>query len=144
MSLIGLRCKHSDVFSLQVLIGRGLFLLLQVHCSPSYAYYFSLFFSVFESVLMAVRSHPFPFRTRKLSSLTLMILGWRRPGKLNQCRYKVKSLSWIETFLLFCWDLSPTKLQPKKAVFLCPKMAKNDEILGNNRAYYWHIMRGVV
>ena len=47
MSLIGLRCKHSDVFSLQVLIGRGLFLLLQVHCSLSYAYYFSLFFFSF-------------------------------------------------------------------------------------------------
>ena len=29
MSLIGPGCKHSDVFSLRVLIGRGLFLLLQ-------------------------------------------------------------------------------------------------------------------
>ena len=34
-----------------------------------------------------MRSHPFPFRTRKLSSFTLMILGWRRPGKVNKCRY---------------------------------------------------------
>ena len=30
MSLIGLKCKHGDVFSLWVLIGRGLFLLIRV------------------------------------------------------------------------------------------------------------------
>ncbi len=40
-----------------------------------------------------MRSHPFPFRTRKLSSFTLTILGWRRPGKLNQCRHLYSSLA---------------------------------------------------
>ena len=30
MSLIGLMCKRGDTFSLQVLIGRGLFLLFQI------------------------------------------------------------------------------------------------------------------
>ena len=42
---------------------------------------------------MAMRSHPFPFRTRKLSSFTLKILGWRRPGKLKQCRHLYSSLA---------------------------------------------------
>ena len=42
---------------------------------------------------MAQRSHPFPFRTRKLSSVAMMILGWRRPGKLIQCRHLYSSLA---------------------------------------------------
>ena len=32
--------------------------------------------------------HPFPFRTRKLSSLALMILGGQPPGKVGHCRNK--------------------------------------------------------
>ena len=47
----------------------------------------------FKSVLIAVRSHPFPFRTRKLSSFASMILGWRRPGKVDQCRHRYSSLA---------------------------------------------------
>ena len=34
-------------------------------------------------VFITVRIHPFPFRTRKLSSLVPTILGWRRPGKIG-------------------------------------------------------------
>ena len=34
-------------------------------------------------VLITVRVHPFPSRTRKLSSLLPTILGWRRPGKIG-------------------------------------------------------------
>ena len=34
-------------------------------------------------VLIRVRVHPFPFRTRQLSSLLPTILGWRRPGKIG-------------------------------------------------------------
>ena len=37
-----------------------------------------------KSVLIAVRVHPFPFRTRQLSSLVPKILGWRRPGKIGR------------------------------------------------------------
>ena len=36
-----------------------------------------------KSVSMAVRVHPFPSRTRQLSSLALTILGWKRPGKIR-------------------------------------------------------------
>ena len=43
-----------------------------------------LFFSKkSELVLIAARVHPFPFRTRKLSSFALKILGWKRPGKIG-------------------------------------------------------------
>ncbi len=37
---------------------------------------------------MAVRVHPFPSRTRQLSSLALTILGWKRPGKISRCQHK--------------------------------------------------------
>ena len=33
---------------------------------------------------MTTRVHPFPSRTRKLSSFVPTILGWRRPGKIGQ------------------------------------------------------------
>ena len=93
MRLIGLRCKHGDVFSLQVLIGRGLDLLF---FQPNLCKFLLLLPSLcsvlkvlafFKSVLMAVRFHLFPFRTQKLSSYASKILGWRRPGKIDQCRH---------------------------------------------------------
>ncbi len=37
-------------------------------------------------VAMAGGSHLFPFRTQKLSLHTLMVLGWRRPGRVGRCR----------------------------------------------------------
>ena len=36
---------------------------------------------------MTVRVHPFPFRTRQLSSLVLTILAWRRAGKIGRCQH---------------------------------------------------------
>ena len=41
-----------------------------------------------QSVLIAVRVHPFPSRTRQLSSLAPKILGWRRPGKIGSADTK--------------------------------------------------------
>ena len=38
-------------------------------------------------VSMTVRVHPFPFRTRKLSSSVAKILVWRRTGKIARCRH---------------------------------------------------------
>ncbi len=35
-------------------------------------------------VLLTLRVHPFPFRTRKLSSTVPTILSWRRLGKIGQ------------------------------------------------------------
>ena len=39
-------------------------------------------------VLLTVRVHPFPFRTRKLSSPVPTILAWRRAGKIGQRQHK--------------------------------------------------------
>ena len=38
-------------------------------------------------VLIAARVHPFPYRTRKLSSLALKILGGKLPGKISRCQH---------------------------------------------------------
>ena len=66
-------CKHGDVFSLQILIGRSLFLLfMRPLLRTSFVLHLSLFFS--SPVFMAKRFNPFPFRTRKLSSFTPTIL----------------------------------------------------------------------
>ena len=46
-----------------------------------------------KSVLMTMRVHPFPFRTRKLSSSVPKILGWRRPGKIGRCRHRCSSIA---------------------------------------------------
>ncbi len=51
-------------------------------------------------MLIAVRVHPFPFRTRKLSSLALKILGGQLPGKISRCQhFKHITLSYV-LFLL--------------------------------------------
>ncbi len=42
--------------------------------------------SLKNAVAIARRIHLFPCRTQKLSSLTLMILGGRLPGKVESCR----------------------------------------------------------
>ena len=57
-------------------------------------YFSPLFYSVFNvhmhikkyAVTIAGRTHLFPYRTQKLSSLALMILGGRPPGKARRCR----------------------------------------------------------
>ena len=46
-------------------------------------------------VKITARVHPYPFRTRKLSSPVPKILGWKRPGKIGHCQR-------IASFLLFC------------------------------------------
>ena len=35
-----------------------------------------------------MRIHPFPCRTRKLSSQTPKVLGWKRPGRIGSCQIK--------------------------------------------------------
>ena len=44
-------------------------------------------------VLIRARVHPFPSRTRKLSSLLPTILGWRRPGKIGSANTKAHDAS---------------------------------------------------
>ena len=38
-------------------------------------------------MILTQRVHPFPFRTRKLSSAVPTILAWRRAGKIGHCRH---------------------------------------------------------
>ena len=38
---------------------------------------------------MALRTHLFPSRTQKLSSIAPKVLGWTRPGRLGRCRISV-------------------------------------------------------
>ena len=42
-------------------------------------------------VLIRARVHPFPFRTRKLSSLLPKILAWRRAGKIGNANINGQS-----------------------------------------------------
>ena len=51
-------------------------------CSVSNEHFCSL-----QSVILTQRVHPFPFRTRKLSSAVATILVWRRTGKIAHCQH---------------------------------------------------------
>ena len=47
-------------------------------------------------MLIRARVHPFPSRTRKLSSLLTTILGWRRPGKIGSANTeRSHSFEWL-------------------------------------------------
>ena len=51
-------------------------------------------------VLIRARVHPFPSRTRKLSSLLPTILGWRRPGKIGSANTKAPMTKVMGALLL--------------------------------------------
>ena len=55
-------------------------------CDVFFAYF--LFKRKVQLVLIRARVHPFPFRTRKLSSLLPKILVWRRTGKIGNANTK--------------------------------------------------------
>ena len=50
-------------------------------------------------VSMTTRVHPFPFRTRKLSSSVAKILVWRRTGKIARCQHKNSGCECSRCFL---------------------------------------------
>ena len=52
-------------------------------------------------VLIRARVHPFPSRTRKLSSLLPTILGWRRPGKIGSAN--TKEVTHASDFFFYCF-----------------------------------------
>ena len=69
-------------------------------------FHFSVLCSIFrvqpeEPVLMTMRIHLFPSRTQKLSSWVPKILGWRRPGKIERCRYQTQETR-LSGFLSYC------------------------------------------
>ena len=67
---------------------------------------FEVFFAYFlfrekvKLVLIRARVHPFPFRTRKLSSLLPKILAWRRAGKIGSANIKGLMINRAFTCLL--------------------------------------------
>ena len=79
MSLIGLMCKRGDTFSLQVLIGRGLFLFLLV-CSLSFVLLLLFFFqfSLIGAYGSEVTPVPFPNTEVKLVYVddTWLVTAW--------------------------------------------------------------------
>ena len=100
-------CKWSDPFSKRVLIGRGLdhnsletlksqrknvssdYSVLKAR--PSKKYWTAtqkcvILIQSDRSVSMTVRSHLFPFRTQKLSSLVPKIVSWKRLVKIGSRR----------------------------------------------------------
>ena len=58
-------------------------------------------------VLIAVRVHPFPSRTRKLSSLAPKILVWRRTGKIGNANIGNRTVGRLSCF--FCCDWNKRK-----------------------------------
>ena len=102
MWLIGHRCKCSNVLSWVILIGRGLDQekdgIKEFKQRSEIGKETNIVLS--NSVAIAQRTHPYPYRTRKLSSVALMILGWWRPGKVGRCRGREKPVEEIQQ--VFC------------------------------------------
>ena len=118
--LIGTMCKWSDPFSKRVLIDRGLdhnsletfkstknvssdYSVLKAR--PSKKHWTGtqkcvILIQSDRSVSMTVRSHLFPFRTQKLSSLVPKIVSWKRLVKIGSRRLEQKALREISG--LFC------------------------------------------
>ena len=68
---------------------------------------FEVFFAYFlfrekvKLVLIRARVHPFPFRTRKLSSLLPKILAWRRAGKIGSANTEGRTFCPSFFFIFF-------------------------------------------
>ena len=58
-------------------------------------------------VIIAERSHLFPFRTQQLSSHTSTIFGWRRPEKIDRCHQPDKNS--FDTGSFFMFSLQPNE-----------------------------------
>ena len=66
------------------------------------------------AVTIASRTHLFSFRTQKLSSIALKVLGWTRPGRIGSCRifYCLNHCGFVN--LLALETLRNTVLKPLK------------------------------
>ena len=119
-------CKWSDPFSKCVLIDRGLdhnslefssqwqnvssdYSVLKARPSKKHwtaAQKCVILCQSYWSVTMTVRSHLFPFRTQKLSSLVPKIVRWKRRVKIGSRRLNKKALRWKSQgfFVAFYWN----------------------------------------
>ena len=53
-------------------------------------------------VSMTQRVHPFPSRTRKLSSVVPKIVPWRRGVKIGRCQYFCSGFQYFFRYFIFC------------------------------------------
>ena len=114
-------CKWSDPFSKRVLIGRGLdhnsletlksqrknvssdYSVLKARPSKKHWTKYNRYVILVQSdrsVSMTVRSHLFPFRTQKLSSLVPKIVSWKRRVKIGSRRLEQEALREISGLFL--------------------------------------------
>ena len=81
-------------------------------------------------VTIARRSHLFPSRTQKLSSLAPMILGGKLPGKVGRCRFFIALMkdSLLTVFFLFCRNPAASLLSESMVSFdpLCGIAARKE------------------
>ena len=93
-------CKCSNAFSKLVLIGREawpyLFLFNAFEIDSLYFSFLSF------PVTMARMLHPFPFRTRKLSSSAPMVLRGGLRGRVGRCRNYLKKPPGLSRGLFIC------------------------------------------
>ena len=92
-----------------------------------------------KSVLIAMRTHLFPYRTQKLSSSVSKILGWRRPGKIERRRHKAKKpgigLFWYFSFESFHEAERPHRMKRKRYSSLAQSVersAVNRNVVGSS------------
>src|SRR4029079_12758846 len=67
-------------------------------------------------VVIGERSHPFPFRTRKLSSLPPMVLRGKLRGRVGHCRDYFEGPSPIATGLFLSEGLRPSNSPARSLV----------------------------
>ena len=82
-----------------------------------------------EPVFITVRSHPFPSRTRKLSSPVPKILGGKLPGKIGLCQQKIPLSFVLRGIFVFAWmvciicrSFDPVPAQGATVVGFQPKL----------------------
>ena len=109
MRLIGHRWKCGNVWSLMILIGRGLNLVAELGRDlrePRIKV--NLICAVVRvrlasekkfPVIIARGIHLFPYRTQKLSLLALKVPGWQRPGRLGRRRIPMERVGEAGMFL---------------------------------------------
>ena len=116
--MIGRECKCGNAFSLAILIDRGLdleneylvlhYLVLRLQLPKK------------NPVTITWRKHPFPSRTRKLSSMVPKILGGRPPGKIGSCRVGILNKRESEPHsLFFCGFIRKLFCDFVKALKMC-------------------------
>ena len=66
-------------------------------------------------MLIRARVHPFPFRTRKLSSLLPKILVWRRTGTIGNANTN-RTTEWLSCFAIYVSEKGQVMIQKLRSV----------------------------